>query len=549
VRKWANAKTGYGAIELELLKNKILKFVLSTIASVLSGLLLALTLPKSNLSFLAWFGLVPLIIVICRSHSSLSFLYSLICGAIFYGFTFSWMLEISDYGFLHHALLHLYLGCYVGLSGLATSIVSRRLRIAPALLAMPFIWVSLEYIRSNAGFLAYPTSLLGHSQYTYPRIIQISSLTGAYGVSLLILLANSAISAGILWLCAYSRKIHMPANRYVSKQEAGAVIGLVITLMALCFSYGHIVVTEPISGNKIKLAVVQGNIDQESKWDVNKAKFIMNTYARLTHEALRERPSLIIWPETATPGSISRNPILYMWVKRIAERTASDLLIGSGSHEKFKLEGQTKTKFHNSAFHIHKDRNTKDRYYDKIRLVPFGEYLPLRGIVPWSRFGLPDVVDYLPGEEFTVFEGPGFRFSAAICWETIFPDLIRGFVKNGAQVIINLTNEAWFGKTAAPYQFLAISVFRAVENRVYLVRCGNTGISCFINPYGEISDRVKDATGQDIFIQGVLTSSVVPMDSETIYTNFGDWLAWLCIICSASFLFVAFLKKKTSLKI
>jgi apolipoprotein N-acyltransferase len=125
----------------------------------------------------------------------------------------------------------------------------------------------------------------------------------------------------------------------------------------------------------------------------------------------------------------------------------------------------------------------------------------------------------------------------------MFPDLVREFVKNGAQVIVNITNEAWWGKTAAPYQIVATNVFRAVENRLYVVRSANTGISCFIDPYGRIVDRVKDDNGQDTFVRGVRTSTVIPMDSKTLYTRYGDWFAWLCIFLSAGFMVVAFLRK------
>jgi apolipoprotein N-acyltransferase len=134
-----------------------------------------------------------------------------------------------------------------------------------------------------------------------------------------------------------------------------------------------------------------------------------------------------------------------------------------------------------------------------------------------------------------------------ICWENLFSDLVRQFVKRGAQFIVNITNEAWFGETAAPYQFLSMSVFRAVENRVYVVRCANTGISCFIDPCGRVVDRVKDENGRDIFVRGIVTGSVIPLESNTIYTRYGDWLVWLSI---AFFIFIllllSFLRKYQS---
>jgi len=151
---------------------------------------------------------------------------------------------------------------------------------------------------------------------------------------------------------------------------------------------------------------------------------------------------------------------------------------------------------------------------------------------------------YTPGTEFTVFRLPEIQFSVTICWGNIFPDLVRQLVRGGVQLIVNITNEAWFGKTAAPYQFLSMSVFRAVENGVYVVRCANTGVSCFIDPYGRVAGRLTDENDHDIFIRGVLTGSVVPLESATFYTRHGDWLAWVSIPWAAALLLLALLRKK-----
>ena len=151
----------------------------------------------------------------------------------------------------------------------------------------------------------------------------------------------------------------------------------------------------------------------------------------------------------------------------------------------------------------------------------------MQGVVPWYWIEVPELANYLPGKDLTVFECSDFRFSATICWENLFPDLVREFVNQGAQLIINITNESWYRDTGGPYQFLAASVFRAVENGVYVLRCANTGVSCFIDPYGRIVDRVKDSEGRDTHVQGVLTQTVVPANSKTLYTRYGDWLVWI----------------------
>ncbi len=167
--------------------------------------------------------------------------------------------------------------------------------------------------------------------------------------------------------------------------------------------------------------------------------------------------------------------------------------------------------------------------YDKIKLFPFGEYLPYKKVIPWSFINVPTLGQYTPGNKFTVFKMPNIRFATTICWENIFADVVRKFVKQGAEFIVNITNEAHFGKTAAPYQLLAISVFRAVENGIYVVRCGNTGISCIIDPHGNISDRVKNVSGSETFIRGIGYGYVSPLKSKTIYTRYGDMIVWISI--------------------
>jgi apolipoprotein N-acyltransferase len=314
-------------------------------------------------------------------------------------------------------------------------------------------------------------------------------------------------------------------------------------LFVLVLVYGQLTISKPITGDRVKISLVQGNIPQERKWDRKFAREIMQTYAELTEEASKDQPALIIWPETATPGAITLNPRLYTELTRIVQNAGTHLLFGSAQHQKFEEKGAKEFKYLNSAYLIHPEsRTTKNQQYNKIRLFPFGEYLPYRDIIPWSLINVRVSSDYLAGNKFAVFQHPDFRFGVIICWENLFPDLVRQFVRGGAQSIINLTNEAHFGKTAAPHQLVSISVFRAVENRVFVVRCANTGVSCIIDPYGRIVDRIKDEKGQDIFVRGVMSGWIIPFDSKTIYTRYGDLLVWIAIGGSVVFLAIATLK-------
>lgn len=293
------------------------------------------------------------------------------------------------------------------------------------------------------------------------------------------------------------------------------------------------------------MSLVQGNIEQIKKWDPRYAHEIMKIYANLTEQASKDQPALIVWPETATPGSINEDIKLLIEVRNITMKAGTYLLLGSAAHQKFHEKQIKGFKYLNSAFLIRPEpKLLKQQRYDKIRLFPFGEYLPLKGIIPWSILNVRESSDYTPGAEFTIFETPTFRFGSIICWENVFPDLFRQFVRRGSQFIVNITNEAHFGKTAAPYQLVSISVFRAVENRIFVVRCANTGISCIIDPHGRIVDRIKDDKGQDIFVRGVMSGWIIPLDSRTIYTRYGDWMVWVVLVGTLIFLIVSFFKKR-----
>jgi apolipoprotein N-acyltransferase len=291
---------------------------------------------------------------------------------------------------------------------------------------------------------------------------------------------------------------------------------------------------------------VQPNIPQEKKWDPRFAGWIMETNTDLTRRAAAERPDLIIWPETATPRPVNRDPNIAAQIGRLANEVHVPILLGSSQATKFrKTEDKRKVRYKNSAYLIPPGAaNLKGQRYDKLRLMPFGEYLPYQDVIPWSWIGAEAIDSYLPGEEYTLFQLGDARFAVTICWENLFADLVREFVKRGAQFVVNITNEAWFGETAAPYQFLSMSVFRAVENGVFVVRCANTGISCLIDPCGRVLDRVKNEAGKDIFVPGVLTGKVVPRSPGTFYTRFGDWFAWACLGVTALFLTAGFVARK-----
>jgi apolipoprotein N-acyltransferase len=506
----------------------------------LSSLLLVLSFPNFDQGFLAWVGLLPLLIAIHDKSLRVGFFLSLVWGILFFLGIFYWILEVQGYTLFHHGLLAIYLGLYFGLFGFVFNFILKRVNILAALLAAPFLWVSLEYIRSNLSFLSLPLGLLGYSQYRYPIVIQIASLAGAYGVSFLIVLVNAALASLFIGIGRQKKSLSSEPWKVPGRL---ALVTPATLLLILTFLYGYVALTHTITGNKIKIALAQGNIEQTKKWDPRYARHIMQTYSELTEQAASNQPSLVIWPETATPGSISLDPIVYAQIKDIANKSGIHLLLGSAQHQKFEGKEAKGIQYLNSAYLISPDPQViKNQRYDKIRLFPFGEYLPFKEMIPWWLINIRDSGSYTAGNDLTIFELPAFRFGVTICWENVFPDIVLQAVKRGAQFIVNMTNEARFGKTAAPYQLAAVSVFRAVENRIFVIRCANTGVSCIIDPYGRITNRIKDERGQDIFIKGILSGWVVPLESKTFFTRYGDWSVWVSFSGSGLFLFMAFLK-------
>ena len=302
-------------------------------------------------------------------------------------------------------------------------------------------------------------------------------------------------------------------------------------LVALFAVYGVLrmktVEAESARWKTIKVALAQGSIDQGVKWDGRYQQETVDIYSKLTREAAQEGAKLVVWPETALPYHYDPDEVRGGLVGALARDTSTYILTGSPSYI---YNPQTKdVSYFNSAFLIAPSGETAGRY-DKFHLVPFGEYLPLRGILPFDKLtaGIGD---------FT--EGPGpvpMSFNEAsvgtlICFESIFPEIARGHVQGGANLLATITNDAWFGRTSAPYQHFQMSIFRAVENRSYLVRSANTGISGVIDPAG----RVRKTTG--LFERVAIVDEVgLRQGPLTFYGVYGDFFAWGCVVISAAFL-------------
>jgi apolipoprotein N-acyltransferase len=306
--------------------------------------------------------------------------------------------------------------------------------------------------------------------------------------------------------------------RPIPVSALGAAAGLGIVVI-----YGVSVLRSDVPAERLSVAAVQGNIPQKVKWEGDHRDTTLQRYGSLTREAARMNPSLIVWPETAVPGDVEHDPRVAKPVKQLAVETGVPLLVGTSEYAKF-AKREYGTRVFNSMMLVNPDGRIAE-IYRKIRLVPFGEYEPLSGVFKWPQAIASSMGNMVPGDRFTIFRIGGVGIASTICWENIFPDLVRSFVANGARVLVNATNEAWFQDSGAPRQFLAISVFRAAENRVAVLRVANTGITALIDPHGRIVERLVGANGRDVFVAGVLSVSMPVTRTTTFYTTYGDVFA------------------------
>ncbi len=488
-------------------------------AVTLSGILLLLSFPKFDLGFLAWIALVPLFYSIEGGSVRDSFWLGWIAGIVFFFGGVSWVTNtMVNYGglslplsYLILLLLVLYLGLYYAVFSSLLTFIRSKTKI-PLILIAPSLWVSLELLR-NYLFTGSPWLLLGYSQYRYLTIIQIADITGVYGVSFIIVLVNILLF----------ELIDLYLQREVKKFPLMAVI-TTSTVMIVILFYGHWKLSKLQTPNSklqtsIKVALIQGNIPQEIKWDETYERSTIDTYIRLTREAAGEGVDMVVWPEAATPFYLEREKMYLEMIASLVKEKKVYLLVGSPSYDPLDKKGR----YYNSAYLLDPGGRIISRY-DKIHLVPFGEYVPLRRILFFIEKMVVGIGDFSSGEGYTVMEVPEGRFGVVICFEVIFPELVREFVKGGANFMVTVTNDAWFGRSSAPYQHFSIVVFRAVENRVSIIRAANTGVSGIIDQAGRI---IK---ASDIFVETYIPGEITPARDRSLYTRLGDLFSYVCAV-------------------
>jgi apolipoprotein N-acyltransferase len=500
---------------------------LRLVAVIFSGLLLAAAFPKWDQSYLLAVALIPLFWGIEGQTPKRAFWLGLAGGLAFYVGLLYWIFFVCHvYGGLPVAaavavmlLLSGYLALYRGVWAWGVSRGAAR-GLAP-LWWGPVLWVTLELIQTYllSGF---PWELLGYGLYRNPFFVQFADLTGVYGLSFLLVILN---------FCLY--RLIFPGR---SSRLSYSVLALLILLLWGGYGFFRLNAVERqiAQSPKMKVAVVQGNIEQGQKWDPANLLATINKYDALTRKVSLDKPHLIVWPETAAPFWFIRDKEFSAQLRQMARESQANLLFGSPAME-FTGEGQRQ--LFNRAYLLSPHGEVVG-YYDKAHLTPYGEYVPLQRIFFFIPKMVPMIGDFAEGPAGMVLPLPEGSVGPLICFESIFGEIARAQVKNGAQLLVNITNDAWFGTTSAPYQHLSMAVLRAVENRVSLARAANTGISAFIAPDGRL------LWTSELNIPEAKSWDLPWLPGGTLYTKIGDSFAYACALLTAMGLLWGWRRKK-----
>jgi apolipoprotein N-acyltransferase len=413
-------------------------------------------------------------------------------------------------------------GLFTAVFAMGWALLGRRRMASPWTAAL--LWTVLEYART-AGPLGFPWAVIGYTQHANPALLPWAAYTGVYGMSFAVVLVGATLAAVAM---------ELRTERRFSTSSRVALAGVAV-IAAVGFSLRS--VPEP-GAETIRVAVLQGNIEQGVKWNPAWAERTLAIYEDLSRRAAEAGAEVIVFPETAMPGALNSDPVLRGRMADLARETGAAYVVGGVAVER--RVGQRSTEFFDSAFAIHPDGSFGDRY-DKSQLVPFGEYVPFDD---WLRAFFEATARGMATER--VSPGPGPRAlsiptpagSAAsltagvpICYELLFPDLTRRFVSDGAVLLLAITNDAWYGRTGAPYQFLAMTAVRSAENGVWTARAANTGVSAIIDSGGRVRSRTR-IFERDLLV-GDLPLRALPAGG-TFYARHGDLFAYGCWVAIAA---------------
>ena len=520
------------------MKRTFWRSLIGAIAVISTAALLRLAFPAFDLQYLAWIALVPMFLLFTRCGPLGSILWSFATGYLFYCSLLWWTLvRVSGFNPYNFGLGNVVQALHFGAFGIGAYLLGKRF---PGWnpLTFPSMWAVLEYARSHAGFVSFPYGVLGYTQYRVLPVAGISTIAGVYGVSFLIVSVNTVIADVLRNSLSLSGTEDHRRNlpRGSMKMPLGIFCGIAVVFLAFV-AYGHFQATKAVPGS-LKAALIQGNLWWEEADTPERKEQVFGTYERLTRGLGTSKVDLIFWPSSSVPGHIP-------FERNVVERLAGDargagayLLVGTAGFDKLAPAKQHSNRIANSAFLFSPGGDIVGRY-DKMRLLPFDEYVPMRGSIPWPSWVVsPHLTDYVPGKEVTIFRMGKDRFGVLICWEYMFPDGFREMSAKGVDFMVAMTNEGFTASPSAHNQFYAMVVFRAIENHVGVIRTAATGISGIIDPAGRPLGVVRDPGGRDVEVAGTFIGSLPLSSQRTFYTLYGDLFVYL--LCAVLGCFILF---------
>jgi len=513
--------------------NRIRSFPLWT-NSVLSGILLALSFPGPPIVFLQWIyhpywaycALIPLLYALTQCNSRTAFHLGWLAGITHNLLSLYWVAYTQGGGPAVVGgtfLLAFYLGLFTSIWSWIFNKAYQKWHSLSLSLA-PVVWAAIEYALS-LGELGFPWLLLGHGHAGQIQFVQFAAFTGVYGVSFWIVAINILLLA-----CIYGEN-HL--RRY---WIATTVISFVVPWLYSSW----VIQSDAPSKESIRIALIQPNQRLEDKWGPNGLENSLTKLQDISFNTLSKKPDIIVWPETALPCYLQHSSYCQNRIREFVNTANVPLLTGASHYN-----SSTGRPF-NSAFFI-KPNSPDLPSYAKMHLVPFGERTPYRDVIPflrsidWTKWtGDLGPAEFSPGVERVLFDHPKGQLGTLICFESVFPDLVRRHVLSGAQVLINITNDSWFGFSAGPYQHALLNAMRAIENRVAIARSATTGQSLFIDRFG------RQFQQSNLFVETSLIREIKLEKSGSFYTRFGNFFAWICSLITLVILVISHKKTNTT---
>ena len=497
------------------------------LVSLAGGAATALAFPKTDVFLLAWVGLIPLFFVLAGKTPGRALLVGWAGGAAYYAVLLYWIPAVpAHYGslpsavsFLIYLFLVLLLASTWAIFGFAFAVVSRRFPLG-AFYAAPFIWVGQEYLVTHL-LTGFPWGILGLSQTKDLALLQVSTVTGVYGVSFVLVLFQSLFAASLRF-----------------RKRLPFAVGLLVLVLVHAGGLASLRTVRP-TAESFRAAVIQGNVSSDIYWNDVGTDVILSLFdahVDLTRQASDQGARLVVWPEFTVPLCFDCGEPLYRsFAGRLQEfvrQTGTTLLLGT-NEESGPAE---KRQYYNTAVCLSPDLSTTR--YAKMHLVPFGEYTPYKKVFGFINKVTHAIGEVTPGKAYALHAVRGVPFGSPICYEIIFPDLVRRFTKNGAAFLVTITNDGWYGTSAAPYQHFAHAVVRAVENRRFLLRAATTGISGVIDPYGRVLAR------SELQVRTFLGETVTPRRNLTFYARHGDVFALVGLTTALALFILALFKRR-----